>query len=159
VQAADSLCVSLMLHSLCLCVCTHYHCYTITLLHLQNGRLSLQLRNTTASLEHKLKQAEHKLLMRDKEHVDLQEAYKEKSRKCLAWEKAYTTLKHGGSSSGGANSGNTGQGRPSMQNNSGHLQQQQHDSGVNSFEQQRSASTAPAHGRYIILYTTFTSSV
>jgi hypothetical protein len=97
--------------------------------------------------------------MRDKEQVDLQEAYKEKSRKCLAWEKAYTTLKHGGSSSG-ANSGNTGQGRPSLQN-SGLLQQQQqqHDSGVSSFEQQRSASTAPAHGRYIILYTTFTSSV
>jgi hypothetical protein len=95
--------------------------------------------------------------MRDKEHIDLQEAYKEKSRKCMAWEKAYTTLKHGGSSSsgGGGNSGqvNTGLGgmtslgQPSLQN-SGHLQQQQHDSGgVSSFEQQRSASTAPGHGR------------
>jgi hypothetical protein len=106
--------------------------------------------------------------MRDKEHVDLQEAYKEKSRKCLAWEKAYTTLKHGGSSSASANGGSAGQvntglggsgggmtslGRPSLQNNSGLLQQQQqqqqqHDSGVGSFEQQRSDSTAPSHGRY-----------
>ncbi len=39
-------------------------------------------------------QVEAKLALRDREHLDLQEAYKEKMRKCIAWEKAYAQLKN-----------------------------------------------------------------
>ncbi len=39
-------------------------------------------------------QVEAKLALRDREHMDLQEAYKEKMRKCIAWEKAYAQLKN-----------------------------------------------------------------
>ncbi|CAN0427553.1 unnamed protein product [Ascophyllum nodosum] len=69
----------------------------------ENGRLTMQLRNQNASMEQKLREADHKLRLREKELVDLQaclrcsgalqEAYKEKSRKCQAWEKAYGNLR------------------------------------------------------------------
>jgi hypothetical protein len=52
-------------YGVCTCACVAWP---------QNGRLSLQLRNSTAQLEHRLKQAENKLTARDKEHIDLQEA-------------------------------------------------------------------------------------
>ncbi|CAN0209986.1 unnamed protein product [Pylaiella littoralis] len=59
----------------------------------ETGRITMQVRNQIASFEQKLREAEHKLRLREKEIVDIQEAYKEKSRKCQAWEKAYGNLR------------------------------------------------------------------
>ncbi|CAM9486053.1 unnamed protein product [Choristocarpus tenellus] len=60
----------------------------------ENGRLTMQLRTQAATLDQKLREAEHKLRIKEKEFIDLQEAYKEKSRKCQAWEKAYGNLRN-----------------------------------------------------------------
>eukprot|EP00903_Cladosiphon_okamuranus_P019221 g17675.t1 len=75
------------------------------------GRVSMQLRNQAAESEQKLGEVVHKLRLRERELIDLQEAYKEKSRKCSAWEKAYGNLRsqmdRGGRGGGGHSAGFT----------------------------------------------------
>ncbi|CAM9348594.1 unnamed protein product [Ectocarpus sp. 13 AM-2016] len=59
----------------------------------EQGRVTMQMRNQNAAADQKHREMEHKLRVRTKELVDLQEAYKEKNRKCQAWEKAYANLR------------------------------------------------------------------
>ncbi|CAM9789835.1 unnamed protein product, partial [Ectocarpus fasciculatus] len=59
----------------------------------EQGRVTMQMRNQNAAADQKQREMEHKLRVRTKELVDLQEAYKEKNRKCRAWEKAYANLR------------------------------------------------------------------
>jgi len=61
--------------------------------HQELARVTMQMKQQTSQLEQRLKDAEFKLQLREKELLDLQEAYKEKMRKCQAWEKAYNNVR------------------------------------------------------------------
>lgn len=51
------------------------------------------LKSELAAAQQREKQASHRLTAKDREFQDLQNAYREKSRKCQAWEKAYSSLR------------------------------------------------------------------
>eukprot|EP01041_Mallomonas_annulata_P009601 gene9601-19955_t len=53
----------------------------------------LQLRSQTSHNEQRQRELQHQLDGRDRELADLKSAYKEKMRKCQAWEKAYQTIR------------------------------------------------------------------